>query len=92
MSAGLSGKSGTMLRSQDTSGGPEGAGADFSHIFFRGKSLSTENSAEFLGQTIFQNFFRGKFNFFPTFLGENFPPNFPRKKCTKNWPQEMRKV
>jgi hypothetical protein len=37
-------------------------GADFSYIF------SAENSAEFLGKTIFQNFFRGKFNFFSTFL------------------------
>jgi hypothetical protein len=39
---------------------------------------------------IFQNFFRRKFNFFPTFLGENFPRkipwNFPWKKCTKNRP------
>jgi hypothetical protein len=48
--------------------------------FFRGKSLSAENSVEFLGKTIFQNFFCGKFNFFPTFLGKNFPRNFPRKK------------
>jgi hypothetical protein len=29
---------------------------------------------------IFQNFFRGKFHFSPTFLGEIFPRNFPRKK------------
>jgi hypothetical protein len=58
--------------------------------------LSAENSAEFLGKTIFQNFFRGKFNFFPTFLGENFPRNFPRnfarKKCTKNRPWWKRKL
>jgi hypothetical protein len=63
------------------------AGADFSYIFFHGKSLS----AEFLGKAMFQNFFRGKFHFFPTFWGENFPRNFPRnfpqKKCTKNRPQ-----
>jgi hypothetical protein len=56
------------------------SGADFSYIFFHGKSLS----AEFLGKMIFQNFFPRKIPFFPTFLGENFPrnfpPNFPRKK------------
>jgi hypothetical protein len=45
--------------------------ADFSYIF--------------LGKTIFQNFFRGKF-FSQHFWGENFPRNFPRKKCTKNRP------
>jgi hypothetical protein len=54
--------------------------------------FSAENSAEFLGKMIFQNFFRGKFNFFPTFFGENIPRNFlrnfPRKKCAKNRPQE----
>jgi hypothetical protein len=55
-------------------------GADFSYIF----------SAEILGNTIFQNFFRGKFHFFQHFLGgnfpRNFPQNFPRKKCMKNRP------
>jgi hypothetical protein len=57
---------------------------NFSDIFFWGKSLSAENSVEFLGKMIFQNFFRGKLYFFPTFLGKNFPlnfpHNFPRKK------------
>jgi hypothetical protein len=45
---------------------------------------------EFLVKMIFQNFFRGKLHFFPTFLGENFrrifPKIFPGKKCTKNQP------
>jgi hypothetical protein len=54
--------------------------ADFSYIFSRGKSLSAENSAEFLGKTIFQNFSAENSIFFPTvFLGENFPLNFPPK-------------
>jgi hypothetical protein len=56
-------------------------GADFSYIFFHGKSLSAENSSEFVEKTIFQKFFRGKFNFSPNILWENFPrnfaPNFP---------------
>jgi hypothetical protein len=60
--------------------------ADFSYIFFHGKSLS----AEFLGKTIFQNFFRGKFHFFPTFWVKIFrgifPEIFRRKKCTKIGP------
>jgi hypothetical protein len=58
--------------------------------FFPRKITFRRNSAEFLGKTIFQNFFCRKFNFFPTLLGENFPRNFPqkfpRKKCTKNRP------
>jgi hypothetical protein len=37
--------------------------------FFCGKSLSAENSAEFFGKMIFQNFIREKFHFFPTFFG-----------------------
>jgi hypothetical protein len=41
----------------------------FRTLFFRGKSLSAEFSSEFLGKTIFQNFFfRGKFQFFATFF------------------------
>jgi hypothetical protein len=47
--------------------------------FFHGKSLSAENSAEFLGKTIFQNFFRGKFHFFPTFFGRKFSAEFSPK-------------
>jgi hypothetical protein len=50
--------------------------ADFAYISFHGKSLSAENSAEFLGKTIFQNFFRGKLQFFPTFLGGTFSAEF----------------
>jgi hypothetical protein len=65
-------------------------GADFSYIFFRGKRFSAENSAEFLGKMIFWNFFRGKFQFFPTFFGkkfsQNFPWNFPRKNVWKIGP------
>jgi hypothetical protein len=41
--------------------------------------LGKTNSAEFLGKTIFQNFFRGKLQFFPTFLGENFSVEFSAK-------------
>jgi hypothetical protein len=36
-----------------------------------------ENSPEFLGKMIFINFFHGKFDFFTTFLGENFPEFSP---------------
>jgi hypothetical protein len=43
-------------------------GADFSCIFFHGKSLSAEFSSEFLGKAIFRNFFRGKFQFSSTFF------------------------
>jgi hypothetical protein len=73
-----------ILQSRSVSNEPTTSGADFSYIFFRGKSLSAEKSAEFLGKTIFQNFFRGKFHFFPTCLGENFPRNFPRNIPQKN--------
>jgi hypothetical protein len=50
-----------------------------------------KNSAEFLGKTVFRNFFRIKFLFSPTFfwgkkIPQEFPRNFPRKKCTKNRP------
>jgi hypothetical protein len=34
-------------------------------------------SSEFLGKTIFQNFFRPKFPFYPTFLGQKFPGKIP---------------
>jgi hypothetical protein len=44
-------------------------------------------SWEFLGKTIFQNFFCGNFQFSPTFLGENFPPNFPWKNVRKISPR-----
>jgi hypothetical protein len=47
-------------------------GADFSYIFFRGKSLPTE----FLGKTMIQNFSRGKLDFFPTFFGGKFSAKF----------------
>jgi hypothetical protein len=67
--------------------GFETPGANFSYIFFRGKSLSAENPAEFPRKMIFQNFFRGKFHFSQHFFGGIFPRNFPRKKCTKNRPQ-----
>jgi hypothetical protein len=59
---------------------PKSSGADFSYIF------SAENSAEFLGKTIFQNFFRVKFHFIPTFLGGKFSAEFS-PKCMKNRPQ-----
>jgi hypothetical protein len=49
------------------------SGADFSYGFFHGKSLSAENSAEFLGKTIFQNFCCGKFHF-PNIFGGKFSP------------------
>jgi hypothetical protein len=66
--------------------------ADFSYIFSRGKSLSAENSVEFLGKTIFQNFFCGKFHFFPySFFGGKFsaefsPKIFPGKNVRKIGP------
>jgi hypothetical protein len=46
--------------------------------------FSAENSVEFLGKTIFQNFFRGKFHFFPTFWGEIFRGIFPEIFPVKN--------
>jgi hypothetical protein len=71
-------------------------GDDFSYIFFRGKSLSAENSAEFLEKkTIFRNFFRGKLHFSQHFWGKIFrgifPEIFPGKKCAKNRPQFAKK-
>jgi hypothetical protein len=50
-----------------------------------------ENSEEFLGKMIFQNFFRGKFNFFPTFFGGKIFPEifrgiFPGKMYEKSVP------
>jgi hypothetical protein len=52
-------------------------------VIFRGKFRGIS------WKTIFWNFFRRKFQFFPTFIGGKFPRNFPRnfpwKKCTKNW-------
>jgi hypothetical protein len=53
----------------------------FLYIIFRGKSLSTENSVEFLEKKNLQNFFRGKFHFFPTFFlgGGKFSAEFPMK-------------
>jgi hypothetical protein len=35
-----------------------------------------ENSVEFIEKMIFQNFFRGKFLFFPTFFGGKFSAGF----------------
>jgi hypothetical protein len=66
-------------------------GADFSYIFFRGNSLSMENSAEFIVKTIFQNFFRGKFIFFPIIFGGKFSAKFsaefsPEKMYEKSAP------
>jgi hypothetical protein len=71
-------------------------GADFLYIFFRGKSLSAENSVEFLGKMIFQNFFCGKFNFFPTFFGGKFSAKFsaefsPEKMYEKSAPDVFMK-
>jgi hypothetical protein len=64
---------------------------EFSYILFHGKSLSAENSAEFFGKTIFQNFFRKNSIFSQHVFGgkfsAEFSQNFPRKKCTKNQPQ-----
>jgi hypothetical protein len=54
-------------------------GANFLYIFSHGKSLSAENSVEFHGKMIFQNFFREKFHFFPTFLGGKFSAEFSPK-------------
>jgi hypothetical protein len=60
-------------------------GRFFVHFFpqkitFRGKfrGISWKND--------FSKLFLRKIPFFPTFLGENFLRNFPRKKCTKNRP------
>jgi hypothetical protein len=44
-------------------------------------------SMEFLGKTIFQNFFRGKFLFFPTFLWEKFSMEF----LSEFYPEKMYK-
>jgi hypothetical protein len=58
--------------------------ADFLYICFRGKfhGISWKNN--------FQNFFRGKFLFFPTFLwgkfSAEFSLEFSPEKCTKNRP------
>jgi hypothetical protein len=48
-------------------------GQFFIHFF------SADNSAEFLGKIFFQNFFRGKFHFFPTFLGGKFSAAISQK-------------
>jgi hypothetical protein len=50
-----------------------------------------ENSSEFLGKTIFQNFFRRKFHFFPNIFGGKifrgiFPEIFPGKNVRKIGP------
>jgi hypothetical protein len=64
--------------------------ADFSYIFVLGKSLTAENSAEFLGKSIFQNFFRGKFNssqhLWGKIFGGIFPKIFPGKNVRKIGP------
>jgi hypothetical protein len=50
--------------------------------------IRTFFSAEFLGKQIFQNFFRGKFNFFPTFFWGNFLRGiFPGKMYEKIGPR-----
>jgi hypothetical protein len=60
------------------------SGRFFAH-FFRRKSHSEENSVEFLGKMIFQNFFRGKIHFFPTFFWEEiFRGIFPKILRGKN--------
>jgi hypothetical protein len=38
---------------------------------------------EFVEKMIFQNFFRGKLQFFPTFLGEKFSEEFSLEKMYK---------
>jgi hypothetical protein len=58
-------------------------GADSSCIFFRGKWFSAENSVEFVAEMIFQNFFLGKFWFFPTFFGGKFSAEFSPEKMYK---------
>jgi hypothetical protein len=58
------------------------SGANFSYIFFRGKSLF----AELLGKTIFQNFFRRKLQFFPTFLGGKFSLEKMYEKSAPGYP------
>jgi hypothetical protein len=62
--------------------------------FFCGKSLSAKNSAEFLGITIFQNFFRKKFHFFQHIGGKIFRGIFPEiftgknvRKIDRRWSQ-----
>jgi hypothetical protein len=65
--------------------------AQFFVHFFRGKSFSAEISSQFLGKTIFQNFFCGKFQFPPTFFpGKNVrkisPRTVFRKKPDPNVP------
>jgi hypothetical protein len=50
--------------------------------FFYGNSFSAENSAEFLGKTILQNFFRGKFRGI-------FPAIFPGKMYEKSAPEAV---
>jgi hypothetical protein len=57
------------------------SGANFLYIF------SAENFVEFVGKTIFLYFFRGKFQFFPTFFGGKFSAEFsPEKMCEKSAP------
>jgi hypothetical protein len=55
-------------------------GPIFCTFFFHEKSLSAENSEEFLGKTIFRNFFRGKLQFFPAFFGGKFSAQFSLEK------------
>jgi hypothetical protein len=57
---------------------------------FKGES-GVDFSAEFLGKTIFQNFFRGKFHFFPNFFGGKTSAEFflkisPEKMSEKSAP------
>jgi hypothetical protein len=70
--------------------GGDCSGADFSYIFFGGKSLSAENSVEFLGKIIFQNFFPWKIPFFPNIFfwgGGEFSLKFsPEKMYEKSAP------
>jgi hypothetical protein len=47
--------------------------------FFPGKSLSTENSVEFVGKTFFSKPFPCKITFFPTFFGGKFSAEFSPK-------------
>jgi hypothetical protein len=44
---------------------------------------------EFLGKNDFRNFFRGKFQFFPTFLWEKFSAEFSPKFSPKFSPEKM---
>jgi hypothetical protein len=59
------------------------SGADFSNIVSAENHFPRKIPRNFLEKTIFQNFFRGKFHFFPNILGGKFSAEFSPKFSPK---------